>query len=117
MQRGSATLPIPVRRALLKLGRDIRAARIRRRISTAIMADRALINRMTLYKIEKGDPTVSMAAYATVVFILGMIDRVAEIAEPKFDSVGMSLDEERLPKRIRSRSPLRGKKTQNGESL
>lgn len=116
MQRGSATLPIPVRRALLKLGKDIRAARIRRRISTAIMAERALINRMTLYKIEKGDPTVSMAAYATVLFILGMIDRFAEIAEPRFDMIGMSLDEERLPKRIRSKSPLRVKRTDSGES-
>jgi DNA-binding XRE family transcriptional regulator len=116
MQRGSATLPIPVRRALLKLGKDIRAARIRRRISTAIMADRALINRMTLYKIEKGDPTVSMAAYATVMFILGMLDRLAEIADPKFDAVGMSLEEERLPQRIRSKSPLKGKGTESGES-
>jgi hypothetical protein len=71
---------------------------------------------MTLYKIERGDPTVSMSAYATVMFILGMIDRLAEIADPKFDEVGMSLEEERLPKRIRSKSPLRGKRTENAES-
>jgi hypothetical protein len=57
-----------------------------------------------------------MAAYATVMFILGMIDRLAEIAEPRFDTIGMSLDEERLPKRIRSKSLLRGKRTDSGES-
>lgn len=60
-----ANLPIPVRHALLKLGKGIREARIRRRIPTAVMAERAQITRMTLYKIEKGDPTVSVAAYAT----------------------------------------------------
>jgi transcriptional regulator with XRE-family HTH domain len=102
----SLTLPIPVRRALLKLGKDIRGARIRRRIPTAVMAERALMTRMTLYKIERGDATVSIAAYATVLFILGMIDRLAEIADPKFDEVGISLEEERLPKRIRSKSSV-----------
>jgi transcriptional regulator with XRE-family HTH domain len=116
MQRGSSTIPIPVRRALLKLGKDLRAARIRRRISTAVMAERALINRMTLYKIERGDPTVSIAGYATVMFVLGMIDRLAEIAAPKCDEVGLSLEEERLPKRIRFRSPLLNKRTESGES-
>jgi len=70
------------------------------------MADRAFINRMTLYKIERGDPTVSMAAYATVLFVLGLIDRLADIADAKADEVGISLEEERLPKRIHSKSPL-----------
>jgi DNA-binding XRE family transcriptional regulator len=108
-----ATLPIPVRRAFLKLAKGIREARIRRRIPTSVMADRAQINRMTLYKIEKGDPTVSVAAYATVLFVLGMIDRFADIADAKFDEVGISLDEERLPKRIRSKSPILDRKAQS----
>jgi|SRR5882724_2197426 len=105
-RRGAGKLPFPVRRALLKLGKDIREARLRRRIQTSVMADRALINRMTLYKIERGDPTVSVAAYATVLFVLGMIDRFAEIADAKFDELGRSLDDERLPKRIRLKSPF-----------
>lgn len=106
------SLPLPVRRALLKLGKGIREARIRRRIPTTVMADRALINRMTLYKIERGDPTVSVAAYATVLFVLGLIDALADISDAKFDEVGISLDEERLPKRIRSKSPNIDRKLQ-----
>jgi DNA-binding XRE family transcriptional regulator len=102
----SATLPIPVQRALLKLGRGIRDARIRRRIPTSVMADRALINRMTLYKIERGNPSVSVAAYATVLFILGLVDSFADLADAKLDEVGLSLEEERLPKRIHLKSPL-----------
>jgi transcriptional regulator with XRE-family HTH domain len=113
---GPHTLPFPVRRALLKLGKDIRDARIRRRIATTVMADRASITRMTLYKIERGDPTVSVAAYATVLFVLGMIDRLAEIADAKFDEVGRSLEEERLPKRIRQKSPYMSRETKTDES-
>ncbi|PYU27382.1 MAG: hypothetical protein DMG32_07255 [Acidobacteria bacterium] len=109
---GPNTLPFPVRRGLAKLGKEIREARIRRRIPTSVMANRALINRMTLYKIERGDPTVSVAAYATVLFVLGMINRFADIADAKFDEVGVSLDEERLPKRIRSKSPISQHKPQ-----
>jgi transcriptional regulator with XRE-family HTH domain len=100
----STALPIPVRRALSKLGKDIREARLRRRIPTAILAERAQMTRMTLYKIERGAPGVSMAAYVTVLFVLGLIDRVADLADVRADPVGLALEEERLPKRIRLRS-------------
>ena len=104
--KSQATLPIPVRRALRKLGTDIRDAR-RRRIPTAVMAERALISRMTLNKVEKGNPGVSLGIYATVLFVLGMTDRLAELADARHDAVGLSLEEERLPQRIRIR-PVRG---------
>ena len=68
------------------------------------MAERALISRMTLNKVEKGDPGVSLGIYATVLFVLGMTDRLAELADPRHDEVGLSLEEERLPQRIRIRS-------------
>lgn len=96
-----ATLPIPVRRALRKLGADIRDARRRRRIPTTVMAERALISRMTLNKVEKGDPKVTLGIYATVLFVLGMTGRLADLADPKHDSIGLSLEAERLPQRIR----------------
>ena len=101
-----AALPIPVRRALRKLGTDIRDARRRRRIPTAIMAERAFISRMTLNKVEKGDPGVSLGIYATVLFVLGMTDRLAELADPTYDPVGLGLEAERLPQRIRIRAFL-----------
>jgi len=94
-------LPIPVRRALRKLGADIRDARRRRRIPTAVMAERAFISRMTLNKIEKGDPGVSFGSYATALFVLGLQERLAELADPRHDTVGLSLQDGLLPKRIR----------------
>lgn len=56
---------------------------------------------MTLYKVENGDPNVSMATYATLVFVLGMIDRVSNLADAGEDVIGRRLEEERLPRRIR----------------
>jgi hypothetical protein len=82
----SRALPLPVRNALRKLGRDIRDARLRRRLATVIMANRALIDRKTPRKIENGDAGVSAGAYATILFILGMTDRFAD--EAWFDWYG-----------------------------
>ncbi len=97
----ASVVPIPVARALRKLGHDIRDARRRRRIPVAILAQRASISRMTLSRIEKGDPRASLGAYATVLFALGMSERLADVADPRHDSVGLALEEERLPERIR----------------
>jgi len=99
--RSAASLPIPVRRALHKLGGDLRDARRRRRIPMALLADRARVSRTTLTGVEKGDPAVSMGIYASVLFVLGMTDRLADLADSRHDSVGLALEEERLPQRIR----------------
>jgi hypothetical protein len=100
--RSKSITLIPVRRALRKLGHDLRDARRRRRIPVAIAAERASISRMTLSKIENGDPGVAMGHYATVLFVMGMADRIGEIADAKGDSVGLQLEEEHLPQRIRT---------------
>ncbi len=93
--------PIPVKRALRKLGRDLRDARKRRLIPMWLAAERASISRTTLTKIEKGDEGVSLGAYARILFILGMVDRLSELADAAKDKLGLSLQEETLPKRIR----------------
>jgi transcriptional regulator with XRE-family HTH domain len=92
---------MPVLRALRKLGADIRDARRRRRIPVSILAERASISRTTLNRIEKGDPAASLGNYATVLFALGMVDRLADLADPTHDAVGRELEEEHLPQRIR----------------
>ena len=94
-------LPFPVQRALRKLGEDLRDARRRRRISTMMMAERAGISRTTLYRVEKGDAKVAFGAYARVLFVLGMTDRLAELVDHRHDSIGMGLEDSVLPQRIR----------------
>ena len=97
----SSVLPLPVLRALRKLGQDIRDARRRRRIPVAILAERASLSRMTLNRIEKGDAAVSIGNYATVLFALGLVERLADLADATQDRVGRELEEEQLPERIR----------------
>lgn len=101
MSQRKHNLPFPVKRALIKLGQDIRNARKRRRIQIELMAERAMVARSTINKIEKGDPGVSMGVYATVLFILGMLDRLSDIADISYDKVGLDLEDETLPQRIR----------------
>lgn len=56
--------------------------------------------RATLNKIGKGEGTVAIHHYIKVLFVLGMINRVNELADPRFDTLGLHLDEENLPQRI-----------------
>ncbi len=100
--QSSKSLPLPVKRALRKLGSDMVDARKRRRISTMTMAQRAMISRTTLVKVENGDPGVSIGIFASVLFVLGMTDRLADIADASHDRTGLDLESENLPKRISS---------------
>ena len=93
--------PLPVKRALKKLGQDLRDARKRRRIPMQLASERAAISRATLSKIETGEGGVSLGAYAKILFVLGMIERLAQLADITFDELGMGLEAENLPKRIR----------------
>src|ERR1700722_11809851 len=99
--RPGGDLPLPVIRALRKLGQDICDARRRRRIPVAIAAERASISKTTWLKVEKGDPGVLSGTYAKVLFVLGLVDKIAQRADPTTDSVGLRLEEEHLPQRIR----------------
>jgi transcriptional regulator with XRE-family HTH domain len=99
-----------VAHALRKLGQDIRDARRRRRITAAILAERASTSRVTLGRVEKGDPGVSIGIYAKVLFSLGLEQRLADLADPRHDALGLQLQEERLPQRVRY--PGRMKRTQ-----
>jgi len=101
MNNRNSRLAVPIKRALNTLGNDLRNARRRRRIPTALLAERSSISRTTLVKIEKGNPGVSLGAYASVLMALGMVDRLTTLADVKHDETGLMLEEERLPKRIR----------------
>jgi len=109
-------MPIPIRRALRKLGQDIRDARLRRRIPVAVMAERASISRTTLHKLERGDPGVSMGTYATVLFVLGLTDRLYSLVDIRSDTVGIELEEGRLPKRIRKSGQQKAYQPESGRT-
>lgn len=91
---------------MTKLGADIATARKRRQLTIALVAERAFVGRNTITRVERGDPGVALGIYATVLFVLGLSERLGELADPKEDEVGTSLEIERLP--IRARTPKSG---------
>jgi transcriptional regulator with XRE-family HTH domain len=101
MRMSSKNMPSRAAHALRKLGRDLAVARRKRRISTADTADRLFVSRDTLWRLERGDPTVSMGTLATAAFVLQLHERLAGLAAPASDDLALSLDERRLPQRIR----------------
>lgn len=103
MARKIPLLPIAVRRLLAQLGKDIQRARRRRRLTTTMVAERAQISRPTLLRVERGDPAVSLGVYGTVLWVLGLGDRLGQIAASETDLVGLGLEEEQLPQRVSSR--------------
>lgn len=92
-------LPV-LQRVLVELGENIRLARLRRRFSAVIVAERAGISRTTLRAIERGDLSVSLGAYATVLFCLGLEKDLLLIARD--DELGRKLQDAGLVTRARA---------------
>ena len=90
-----------VRKAINKLGGDLRDARRRRRLPMAVIADRAFTSRSTLQRVEAGDPAVSIGIYAAVLQALGLLEGLGRLADPSMDPVGQALADESLPQRVR----------------
>ena len=97
----TGSIPLPAVQALRKLGRELALARRKRGISTSDMASRLFVSRDTLWRLERGDPTVALGTFATATFVLNLHDRLANLAAPATDEVALALDERRLPQRIR----------------
>lgn len=91
------------RKILDELGSNIKLARLRRKLSSEQVAERANISRPTMSAIEKGQPTVNIGSYFLVLQVLGLAKDFLLIA--KDDTLGRKLQDanimtnERAPKR------------------
>ncbi len=94
MPRTSPNLLPRLKRLLSGVGVNIRAARLRRQYSAALVAERAGITRHTLLKVEKGDPAVALGIYARVLQALRLEDDLAVIARD--DELGRKLQDAEL---------------------
>lgn len=94
MNEKITSLPNPVVKILTELGLNIKLARLRRKINATQMAERAGINRVTLWQIEKGSPRVSIGSYITVLFVLGLEKDIINIA--KDDILGRKLQDAKI---------------------
>ena len=69
-----------LQKILDQLGENIKLARKRRKLTTVQVAERAGIDRSTLYQIEKGNPGVSIGAYFNVLRVLGLQEDFLKLA-------------------------------------
>lgn len=108
MPRITPTLFPPATRQLVSLGERLRVARLRRRYSAESVAKRAGVARGTLYRVEEGDPGVSLATYASVLRVLGLQGDLDLVARD--DVLGRKLQDLKLP--TRKVAPLRAAASQ-----
>ena len=94
-------LPAAVESALRELGQAVRVARLRRRQSAQDFASRLGVTLPTLRKLERGDPGVALATFVTALWLIGLLDRVRELARPESDVLGNMIETARLPRRVR----------------
>lgn len=88
---------------LSEMGENLKLARLRRKLSTTQVAERAGISRATLWQIEKGTSTVSLGAYYQVLFVLGLDKDILKLGGDdvlgrKLQDAGL-LVKERAPKK------------------
>lgn len=86
------------------MGEQIKLARLRRSLSTELVAERAGISRASLWKVEKGDPSVAMGIYAAVLHALNNLDKDLLLIA-KDDELGRQLQDLNLT--TRKRAPRR----------
>jgi transcriptional regulator with XRE-family HTH domain len=98
------TIQLPsLERLLQEMGENIRLARLRRRLSAQLVAERAGMSRTTLRAIEHGEAGVTLGAYANVLHCLGLEKDLALVGRD--DVLGRKLQDAGLP--TRARAPAR----------
>ena len=67
-------------RSLKQIGENIKLARKRRNLTQTLIAERTGLSRVTVRKIENGDPTVSIGHYVSVLGVLGLAEDFEKVA-------------------------------------
>lgn len=98
--------PAPVQRGLVRLAKDISRARRRRRISQRELAERSGVSLNTIKRLESGDGSTQLQAFARVMAVFGEIEKLAGLLDTAQDDIGLLLMDEQLPKRVRTRKAV-----------
>lgn len=98
-----AFLPPAVENQLAELGANLQIARKRRGESRAAWASRLGVTSPTLLRMERGDPKVSMGAYATALWLIGRSDQLPLAAAPHLDYAAAEAEARKVSGAVRRR--------------
>ncbi len=98
--------PAAVEQILTQLGRNIRIARLRRKLRLEDLAERIGVSRYSMADVEKGKPTVAIATYVGALWALGLTEKMSTIADPDRDTEGKALENKRAPKTAAKRKQV-----------
>lgn len=93
---------------MVAFGERIRLARLRRKLTTTLFAERMGVSRETLRRVENGDPTVAFGSYLSALQTLGLAHNIDQLASE--DVLGRKLQDASLvtkPKQSLARSKLK----------
>ena len=96
----STKLPRKLTEKMQIVGEQIKLARLRRNLSMAQVAERATCSELTLSRVEKGLPTVSIGIYLRVLYALQLDDDI--LLKAKEDPIGRGLQDLQLKRRERA---------------
>ena len=100
-------LPIPVDRALKKLGVDLSLARRRRNLTQDMLAERLGTSVMTVRRMETGHPGTALQYLVRALQVFGELEKLNDLLDSAQDTVGLILMNEQVPMRVRK--PNQGK--------
>lgn len=84
-------VPYPVERSLKKLGANLKTARLHRNLTIEEVAQKIGASRFVVAAAEKGKPSTGIAIYAALLWVYGLLDPLAQLADPSRDEVGAAL--------------------------
>lgn len=108
-KRKALPVPLPVERAIRKLGHDLSLARRRRHISQASLAERIGASLSTIKRMEDGDLRIPLHFIARAMYLFGELERVSNLLDTARDDIGLTLMNDQLPQRVRAKSAKRNK--------
>ncbi len=85
-------MPPAAAEALRRLGENLAVARVRRKESQRLWAQRLGVSVPTLIRMEQGDAGVGMGIYATALWLIGRAAALPDLAAPQHDHGALELD-------------------------
>ena len=87
-----SAMPPAAAGALRRLGENLAVARVRRKESQWVWAQRLGVSLPTLIRMEQGDPSVSAGIYVTALWLIGRVQALPELADPAQDRGALEMD-------------------------